>query len=307
MNTRGTLGSTVILLGLLFTVVLLAHSGTAPFQADDAALGNEPDVALTVNVTAIPCPEGYDNQEPDDVCLAYDGKIPGPTWVFEKGQSVELTVNHNVTPSVQEVTMDEDLQDHLADARYSLHRHGISVAACHDGVAQPLDTNVCESAVGPEGERFGEEETITYAFTTPFPGYWHYHDHAKGLDAGTQGHVIGSEAQKRGLFGSFLVLERGETTDHAFNMHVLDTGINGGVGFHEEAQKGDRFDIILTGLGEYAWEITLTHDVHGLVDEEEIGPGVSRGFTVHDAQSGTYTLTATSALGGMHEGQVVVS
>lgn len=43
---------------------------------------------LDVNVTAIPCPEGYHNRQEDNICLACNGRIPGPAWVFHAGERV---------------------------------------------------------------------------------------------------------------------------------------------------------------------------------------------------------------------------
>jgi FtsP/CotA-like multicopper oxidase with cupredoxin domain len=252
------------------------------------------DRVIEVDLRAVPCPEGYDNAAADEACLGYGGQIPGPTWVLEEGQRVQVRLNHSVTESLDGLEVEPEVADHLDQARYSLHRHGVSVANCEDGVSRPLGTEVCGSAVGPPGA-IDPAGSVTYNFTASFPGPWHYHDHAKGLDvgAGVQP-VLGTEAIERGLYGSFLVLEDGETTDHAFDLHLIDAGANGGIGLNETVEVGERFDIVVTGLGNKAWDVELEHDEAGTVAELEVGPGVSRSITVAKAQEGTYSWRATS-------------
>lgn len=268
------------------------------------------DRSIEVDITAVPCPAGYDNEALDDVCLAYDGQVPGPTWVFEEGQRVELTLNHSVGDSIDQLDVEPSLADRLNETRYTLHRHGVSVAACDDGVAQPRGTDICDSTVGPPGP--GEHNgSITYTFQTDFPGYWHYHDHSLGLGAGTpHGEHAGPEAEHRGLFGSFLVLPEGVSVDEAnvFDLHLLDPGPNGGLGLDETVQVGDRFDVITTGLGDRPWHVEMTAPDGSTVRALDLGPGVSRGISVEDAQQGTYRWTAQTALdpGTVYEGSIEV-
>lgn len=268
-------------------------------------LGQEPaptseevfDRHLEVNVTAVDCPANYDNQAEDDVCLAYDGQIPGPTFVFEEGERVQLELHHRVEETL--AGLDAEPAEPLADKRYTLHRHGVSVAACEDGVARPEGTQICESTVQPG-------RTVTYNFTTAFPGFWHYHDHALGLGVGTDhGEEAGPMAEHRGLWGSFLVLPEGERTSHVLDLHLLDSGPNGGLGLDADVTAGERFDLIATGLGDDPWTVTLTDPDGQTVWDQEIGPGVSRGHTVAEAQPGTYVWEATSPLHGSFEGEVV--
>lgn len=266
-----------------------------------SADGTGADRKIELNVTAVPCADGYDNEKPDDVCLAYDGQIPGPTFVFRKGRTVDITLNHRVWQTVQNTSASAELAEKLVDARYTLHRHGTSVAACEDGVSQPQGTEICDSAIGTN-------ESITYTFETDFPGAWHYHDHALGLDAGVvEGPVLGPPAEHRGLFGSFLVLDDGEGVDreNVFDLHLLDPGPNGGLGLNRTVDVGDRFDIVVVGLGDQAWQFELRDPDGDLVREIETGPGVSRVATVETAVQGTYTWTARSAFVGTFDGEVV--
>jgi len=300
--TTWTHGSRAWAVGIVAGVLLLgAHLATGTHLAGDrteaASPGEDVDRHLTVNVTAIECPEDYDNQADDDVCLAYDGQIPGPTFVFAEGQRVQLEVRHNV--SVTELGADPAVAEKLEQARYTLHRHGVSVAACEDGVARPRGTQVCDSTIQPGG-------TVTYNFTTRFPGFWHYHDHALGLDVGTtHGEEAGAMAEHRGLWGSFLVVPEDETAGEVLDLHLLDTGPNGGLGLDANVTAGERFDLIAAGLGDAPWRVTLTAPDGTTVWREDLGPGVSRGHTVAEADPGTYTWRAASPLVGSFEGEVV--
>lgn len=243
---------------------------------------------LDVDVTAIRCPEGYDNARADNICLAYNGQIPGPTWVFQAGESVTITLHHRVADTLEALGEDAQGGAYLAKARYSLHRHGISQDACSDGVAQPAGTSVCDSTVGPG-------ENVTYTFGTLFPGFWHYHDHSHTFTASSaQGPILGREAVERGLWGSLIVLPTGEATDRVFDLHLTDAGANGGLGLEALAQPGERFDINVVGLGSYHrfYDVRFEDPDGAIVGEVMVGPGVSRGITVHDARPGTYTWTA---------------
>lgn len=250
------------------------------------------DREIVVNITAVACPPGYDNQADDDVCLAYDGQIPGPSFVIQQGQRVNLTLNHRVASTIPALDAPPELAANLTQARYTLHRHGISVAACEDGVAQPRGTQICDSTVGPNGSE-APNGSITYTFETPFDAPWHYHDHALGLDAGTvEDNVAGPMAEHRGLFGSLLVLPPGERTDRVLDLHLLDTGPNGGLGLNATVQAGERFDLIASGLGDLPWTVWLTDPDGEEIWRSELGPGLSRSATVDAAEPGTYTWKA---------------
>lgn len=243
---------------------------------------------LQVDITAMPCPDGYDNGQDDDVCLAYNGQIPGPTWVFEQGEPVQIQLQNRVAESLEGMDVEGDLAKRLGEARYSMHRHGLAQDACSDGVAQPEGTEVCDSTVGPG-------QTVVYTFNTSFPGYWHYHDHGHTFDTGpAKGPLLGMQGSGRGLWGAFLVLEEGGSTDQALDLHLIDTGANGGLGLDGEATAGERFDLLVTALGEWDWFWTVTlNDPSGdAVGDVLVAPGVSRGIPVPDAQPGTYTWRA---------------
>lgn len=299
------LGQLALVLSLALAAFAWAQPGGLPLAQDQPATQATPDRSLEANVTAVPCPESYDNGAEDDICLAYAGQIPGPTWILEQGEQVELTFDHDVNDSLEDLDVESELADELSQARYSLHRHGVSVAACEDGVARPVGTEICGSTVGPE-DAMEPAGSVTYAFEAAFAGPWHYHDHSTGVDVGTAiGPVLGEEAVQRGLFGSFLVLAEGQQTDHAFDLHLLDAGPNGGMGLDETVEAGERFDLVVVGLGNHAWDVSLHHEDQGEIGSLEIGPGLSRVITVEDAQEGSYTWQATSALVGSFEGEVV--
>jgi hypothetical protein len=282
-------------LGLLAPAIYvtgLAGDGSAPTSEADV------DRRITVNVTAVECPESYDNRAGDDVCLAYDGRIPGPTFVFTEGERVQLELRHRVASTIADLNVSDDVADELAEARYTLHRHGVSVVACDDGVARPKGTNICGSTVRPGG-------SITYNFTAKFPGDWHYHDHALGLGVGTEhGEEAGPMAEQRGLWGSFLVVPEGEQAGSVLDLHLLSGGPNGGLGLEANVTAGERFDLIATGLGDASWTVTLADPAGETIWRQELGPGVSRGYTVPAAEPGNYTWTATSFLVGTYEGTV---
>lgn len=277
----------------LVTAAALAGTGTAPLGFAAETPTTQPvDREITVDIEAVTCPPGYDNEAEDEVCLAYDGQIPGPSFVFEQNQRVELTLRHRVNQTITALDPAPGVAKELRNARYTLHRHGVNLDACEDGVARPRGTEICDSTVGPEGAN-GPNGSITYTFETSFPGFWHYHDHALELDAGSETpNLAGPMAEHRGLFGSFLVLEPGEETDHVFDLHLLDTGPNGGLGLNGTVEAGERFDLIATGLGDLPWTVSLQGPEGTQLGSYEIGPGVARGFTIEDAQPGTYTWTA---------------
>jgi FtsP/CotA-like multicopper oxidase with cupredoxin domain len=297
-------------LGALAALALVVLAGGPTDGADPlgAALDGDAgaDRGIELNVTALPCPDGYDNQADDDLCLGYDGQVPGPPLVLGTGDRVELTLEHDVADSLEGVDAPEQAAQRLAEARYTHHRHGVSAATCEDGTARILGTDMCDSSVGPPGapEPAG---SVTYTFETPFEGPWHYHDHTLGVDAGTALRpVIEEEGMDRGLYGSMLVLEDPSATDRVLDLHLLDSGPNGGLGLNATVDAGDRFDLVVVGLGDLRWEVTLAHSEQGTVDELAIGPGVSRAITVEDARPGTYTWTAGSPQAGVYEGEVQI-
>lgn len=276
-----------------FVVVGLAGclAGGDDAEGEQAPLEQDPQEAdrhLDVEIVAMQCPAGYDNGQADDICLAYNGQIPGPTWVFEAGERVNISLHNRVAETLQALDREgQDLPD-VADARYSLHRHGLSLDACSDGVAQPVGTSVCDSTVGPGG-------SITYTFDTLFPGFWHYHDHSHTFSVSPEhGPILGGEGVERGLWGSFLVLPPGDTTDHVFDLHLMDAGANGGLGLDGAAKAGQRFDLNVVGLGylHRFYDVRLEDPDGGTVGEAMVGPGVSRGITAVAARPGTYKWTA---------------
>ncbi|MDX1612406.1 MAG: hypothetical protein R3185_08550, partial [Candidatus Thermoplasmatota archaeon] len=175
---------TILLMAASFAGCLGAATDEASgdgARTDEGATGSVPDKALdrriTVDIEALVCPDGYDNHRDDDICLGYNGQVPGPTWIFEQDELVQIELRHKVaeTLALLDVEVNESTTERLTEGRYSMHRHGLSLDACNDGVARIEGTEICDSTVGPG-------ETVTYTFRTAFPGDWHYHDHGDAFN-----------------------------------------------------------------------------------------------------------------------------
>lgn len=234
---------------------------------------------IDVTVTAITCPEGYHSGFGDHVCLAYDGAIPGPTWLFHEGDTVEMRVTNAIWPSILAtgLTPEDPAWTELTTGNVSLHRHGIAVAATDDGIPHVDGTRLADSTAGPNA-------TVEYRFETRFPGAWHYHDHVLGE------YMAGGK--KRGLYGAFLTLPQGKDSQ-VLDLHLKDHGVHGGLGYSANVTAGERFDLVVVGLGNFWWSVTLKDPSGAIVGMvPDIGPGVSRAITVEDPVSGTYTWTA---------------
>lgn len=276
--------------------LLLVAMALAPLVHDAVGTLLEADPArqlIALDVVAIPCPEGFDNlHDEDDVCLSYGGAIPGPTLVVREDMPVEITLTNRIDETLDTLPVDASVKDALTGTRISLHTHGQGVAAGLDGVAAIEGTALVDSSVGP-GESF------TYALLPLYPGPWHYHDHVMGPD--------GAHGQARGLYGSILVLEEDEPSPEVLDLHLLDGGAHNGLGLDATAAAGERFDLVVVGLGNTWADVTLTTPAGVPLGTWAIGPGVSHRFVVADPLEGVYTWRATSPFfpGGL-EGTITV-
>lgn len=289
MHPLTTLGWTLVLLAGTFVVA----APTPEDPASEAAANFNPHPpgeshAFAWDVTAFEC----DTYE-DGICLGYDGQRPGPTIVINENDWVNITVTNRILETLPD---GYEATGPLADARISLHTHGVYVSADKDGISGIEGSDLIDSSVGPGG-------SFTYSYQAPYTGAWHYHDHVMGVE--------GHEGSHRGLHGTLYVVEKGTVLENldVFDLHLLHTGPNGGDGLNETVEAGDRFDIAATALGDFSWTVTLTDPDGQVVQEVEMGPGSARALIVRDAQPGTYTWTATSThpgLGGDFQGTVEV-
>ncbi len=251
-----------------------------------------PDHALTITVEAIACPPGFDNEHEDDVCLAYDGQVPGPTLVFEEHDTVRITLENRIPETVAGLDVDPELEAELSQAPASLHRHGVSGPASSDGIRAIPATQLEDSLALPGG-------SFTYTFTVPWRGSWHYHDHVMGPG--------GVHGQERGLFGTMVVLAPGQPAHEIYGLHMSNAGANGGLGLDVEHPAGEAFELAVSGLGDWWFTVTLDAPSGEEVGEVRIGPGVSRSFVVENPEPGAYAWRAFHPFLGEYTGEVVVS
>lgn len=223
------------------------------------------------DVTATPC-----GLTDDGVCLAYDGRVPGPTLDVNVGDTLVI----NLTNRIAE-TLPAGADASLAIARVSWHVHGMSVTLDNDGVG------LSSAAPG---------ETFQYTARAAFAGDWHYHDHVIGLD--------GDEGARRGLYGGLIVRSGAEPrADHVFDLHFLDAGANGGRGLNGSVPAGDSFEILVVGLENLPWSVKLKDPAGAQVAAVDTWPGLSERIRVDVAQPGTYAWAAR----GAQRGEVIVS
>lgn len=274
-----------------------------PAQAPAAPTPRE----IVLEATALPCAD-----QTDGVCLAYDGRIPGPTLVIRQGETVAVTLVNRVAETAAALSLPPATLAKLTTLNVSFHMHGQSVPAGMDGVSAMPGTRIGDSTAPPGG-------TYRYVFQALHPGAWHYHDHAMGTgphQGGMSGHggmgPMGNTGDHgsvvRGLYGGILVLAPDEPTPIPLDLHLLDAGPNGGRGLHAAVPTGAAFDLLVVGLGNYVWDVELL-DPHGAsLGLLTLGPGNSDAFHIPSAQPGTYRWIARTAFhAAPFEGEVVVA
>lgn len=256
-----------LVLGLVGVAALLSSVGLA-------AVGVAPaERVFTLTAVALAC------ENEDGVCLAFDGAIPGPALDVRLGDHVTLTLENRIAETIAALDAPQALKDRLSEASVSFHVHGTSVSADMDGVAAHPGTKLVESVAKPNG-------SFTYRFRAAFQGAWHYHDHVLGAD--------GMEGTQRGLYGGLVIRGGGEATPAALlDLHLHDAGPNSGRGLEATVPAGKPFEILVAGLGDNVWTVTLEDPSGDLVGKFDIGPGVSERFRVASAKAGVYTWTAT--------------
>lgn len=256
----------MVVLGLLLG---LASAGYPALSADPGPPATR---YFDWDVTATACPYG------DGTCLAYGGQVPGPMLDVNVGDTLVINLTNRIA---QTLPAGADVE--LATTRVSWHVHGMSVTVENDGVGL--------SSAPPGG-------TFQYTARAAFAGTWHYHDHVIGLD--------GDEGARRGLYGGLVVRNGAEPrAARVFDLHLLDTGVNGGRGLAGTARVGDDFELVVVGLENLPWNVTLKDPSGATVGALDVWPGLSSRLRVDDAVAGTYVWRAVGL--GVKTGTVVVS
>lgn len=236
--------------------------------------------AFTLEAVAFACPYG------DGVCLAYDAATPGPTLDVNLGDVLVVTLVNRIAE-----TLPPGAPAHLADASVSWHVHGTALAASMDGVAAHEGTRLVASVAPPGG-------SFTYRVRAAFAGAWHYHDHVLGMD--------GDEGVKRGLYGSLVVRPRAEPRpDVTLDLHLVDAGANGGRGLDANVAADQHVELLVVGLDNVVWNVTLRDPSGALLGARDVGPGMSERFVVGAAAPGVYKWRAVGL--GVKTGEVRVS
>lgn len=272
MRTRATLTALLVLLASIAFVATGAQDRLAGELGFSSQADGTSHHVIELDVIAFAC-----EHTDDGVCLGYDGQVPGPTLVMNEGDTAEVTITNRVDETLPLLDVPDEVKANLSDVGVSLHTHGVSVPADEDGIEALPGTELEDSFVTPG-------ESLTHHWTADWRGAWHYHDHVLGVE--------GHDGQERGLYGTLVVLEPGETTDNVLDLHLLDNGANNGRGMNATVEAGERFDLVVVGLGNWFYDVELEHP-DGTVDTLEVGPGVSKVFKVDSAKTGTYTWTAT--------------
>jgi FtsP/CotA-like multicopper oxidase with cupredoxin domain len=243
--------------------------------------------SYTWDVTAIACAT-----DPEGICLAYDGQIPGPTLDVRLGDLVEITLNNRIRETLAALG-DPTTLPPAPDV--SFHVHGTSIPATMDGVAAHAGTDLASSVAAADA-------SFTYRFRAGFVGTWHYHDHVLGPD--------GAQGTLRGLYGSLVVRNGAEARPTSIlDLHLHDNGANGGRGLDANAAAGSAFDIVHVGLGNRLWEVAWTAPNGETLagGTFSLGPGMSERVSVPVAMPGVYSWMATNELRESVSGEVVVA
>ena len=257
-----------IALVLVFGAIEVAPGRGRPVATAASNQVCTPDREVTLYAEMVDGHLGY-GRTPDTA------KVPGPTLTMYEGQCLAVKlVNHT-------------------DQRASVHAHGVDYTPSSDGT--PLNA----SCTPPGGTR-------TYVFGTHKPskradgtvdngsaGYWHYHDHCRGTDHGTDG-------IQQGLFGAFIVRRAGDPVPDRppFVLVFTDDSINLKLAPNTPmfvANEGERVEFVVIAhmnslhtfhLHGHRWADTRTglattpgQDVRSL-DNHVLGPADSFGFQV---------------------------
>ncbi|MEY2426077.1 MAG: hypothetical protein QOI61_1649 [Actinomycetota bacterium] len=201
--------------------------------------------------------------------------VPGPTLTMYEGECLAVKLINQT------------------DGPASVHSHGVDYTVESDGT--PL-SQTCTPAGGTRTYVFAAHKAVKRSDGTVdngSAGYWHYHDHCRGTDHGTDG-------IQQGLFGAFIVRRAGDPlpdrgpfvvvfTDDSINLKLApETPI-----FY--ANEGERVEFVVIAhanslhtfhLHGHRWADTRTgmasspNDLVRSTDNHILGPADSFGFQV---------------------------
>ena len=267
----------------LAAALLVAAFAAAAYPTLAAPPGLPTTRDITLEVTALPC-----TLVADGVCLAYNGRIPGPTLDVNLGDTLRVTLVNRIAE-----TLPPGAPAHLAAASVSWHVHGTALAASMDGVAAHPGTQLAESVAPPGG-------SFTYTVRAAYAGAWHFHDHVLGPD--------GKEGVERGLFGGLIVRSGAAVRpDLVVDLHMLNAGPRVSAANVTDADGDGRreLELLVVGLGDIVWNVELRAPGGEVLGAVVAGPGLSGSILVEDAEVGAYAWRATGA--GTKTGKVIVS
>jgi FtsP/CotA-like multicopper oxidase with cupredoxin domain len=258
---------------LLLALALLGLAAAA-YSGMGATPGPTQLREFTLEVTAAACP--YKAQG-EWLCLAYNGQIPGPMLDVDLGDTISITLVNKIAETIWQTNASDLTKARLANASVSWHVHGTAVPNEMDGIDAHPGTSLLRSVAEPGG-------SFVYVTRAAFAGAWHYHDHVLGFD--------GAEGVARGLYGGLVVRNGAQLRpETSLDLHLLDSGANGGRGLDASVAQGTSFEILLVGLENFVRTVELRHP-GGAIEKKTVGPGMSDRFVVAEAQAGDYVWRA---------------
>lgn len=250
-------------------LLLVLGLAAAAYPTMGAPFGPPATREVDLTVTALRCG--------GDVCLAYNGQIPGPLIDVNAGDRLVVRLRNQIASTIAAATDNATLLASLSAASVSWHVHGTALSAAEDGVASHPGTKLVESVAPPGG-------SFTYHTRLPFNGSWHYHDHVLGADGG--------EGVHRGLYGGLVVRSGAELrADAVFDVHLLDDTSATRRNLSAQVARGSSFELLLVGLENLVWSnVQLRHNGTTVLDSLSLGPGMSERMRVDQALDGVYTV-----------------
>jgi FtsP/CotA-like multicopper oxidase with cupredoxin domain len=271
LTPRGSIrfGVFAVALALVLGSVDIAPSrGQAANTAAKAQACTTPDKSITLYAENVGGHLGY-GRTPDTA------QVPGPTLTMYEGQCMAVKLINDT------------------DQPASVHAHGVDYTVDSDGT--PLNAS-CTAPGKSRTYIFGSHKPGKQADGTVdngSAGYWHYHDHCRGTDHGTDG-------IQQGLYGAFIVRRAGDPLPDRppFVLVFMDDSINLKLAPHTPifyANEGERVEFVVIAhmnslhtfhLHGHRWADTRTgiasspgDEVRSL-DNHILGPADSFGFQV---------------------------
>lgn len=260
-------------------LLLVLGLATAAYPTLGAPFGPPATRAIELTVTALRCDDGDADPVADDVCLAYNGQIPGPLLDVNAGDRLVVTLRNEIASTIAAATSDTALIARLSTVDVSWHVHGTALSASEDGVASHAGTQLVASVAPPGG-------SFTYHTRLAFNGSWHYHDHVLGAD--------GAEGIHRGLYGGLIVRSGAEPrADAVLDVHLLDDTDADTRNVSMRVARNTSFEVLIVGLEDLIWSnVQLRHNATGStpLDTVTVGPGMSDRMRIENALPGVYTV-----------------